>query len=124
LLQLDAKNEEPNGLDESMKFDRWGIEPALKRDSNTDVSLGVRIVGVLVEAFSPVSLMSLMVKADDLEGVVAGVGLELLFCDSAGLVKVEPPFGGNLEGTVPARARRVGLSIVLSEGDRKSGNPS
>lgn len=107
-----------------MKFDRWGIEPALKRDSNTDVSLGVRIVGVLVEAFSPVSLMSLKVKADDLKGVVAGVGLELLFCDSAGLVKVEPPFGGNLEGTVPARARRVGLSIVLSEGGRKSGNPS
>ncbi len=68
--------------------------------------------------------MSLKVKADDLKGVVAGVGLELLFCDSAGLVKVEPPFGGNLEGTVPARARRVGLSIVLSEGGRKSGNPS
>ena len=100
------------------------MEPALKRDSNTDVSLGVRIVGVLVEAFGPVSLISLETDADNLKGVVASVGLELLFCCCAGLIKVEPAFEGNLEGMVPARARRVGLSIVFSEGGRKSGNPS
>lgn len=70
------------------------------------------------------SLISPITEADDLKEVVANVGLELLFCGCAGLIKVEPPFGGNLEGTVPARARRVGLSIVLSEGGRKSGNPS
>lgn len=70
------------------------------------------------------SLISLKIEADDLKGVAASVGLELLFWDCAGLIEVEPPFGGNLEGTVPARARRVGLSMIFSEGGRKSGNPS
>lgn len=83
------------------------------------------MVGVLAELLSPVSLLSLEVNVEDLKGVVVGVGLELLFCESPGLVKADPAvIGGNREGTVPARARRVGLNRLLSEGGIKSGNPS
>ena len=125
LLQFDENNEEPKGLEESTRLDRWGIEPALNRDSKADVSLGVRTVGVLAELLNPGPLLSLELNVDDLKGVVAGVGLELLFCDSAGLVKADPGLlGGNLDGTVPALARRVGLKRVFSEGGMKSGNPS
>ena len=122
--QLVENNDEPNGLEESTRLDRWGIEPALKRDNKADVSLEVRTVGFLAVVFSCTSLLSLGVEADDLKGVVAGVALELLFSDSAGLVKAEPLLFGNLEGTVPARARRVGLNKLLSDGGIKSGNPS
>ena len=68
--------------------------------------------------------MSVGVNADDLKGLVAGVGLELLVCDGAGLVKPDAPPAGNLEGTVPARALRVGLKRLLSPGGIKSGKPS
>ena len=77
LPQCDENREEPKGLEESTKLDRWGIDPALKRDSKAEVSLGVRIVGVLIELFSPASLVSLGLKGDDLKGLVTGVGLEL-----------------------------------------------
>ncbi len=59
-----------------------------------------------------------------MKGDVAGLGLAFRFWDIVELVNEEPPLGGNLEGTVPARARRVGLNILLSEGGMKSGNPS
>ena len=81
-------------------------------------------MGFLAAEFSCISLLSLGVEADDLKGAVAGVALELLLSDSAGLVKAEPLLFGNLEGTVPARARGVGLNKLLSDGGIKSGNPS
>ena len=102
--QLVENNDEPNGLEESTRLDRWGIEPALKRDNKADVSLEVRTVGFLAVVFSCTSLLSLGVEADDLKGVVAGVALELLFSDSAGLVKAEPLLFGNLEGTSSSSA--------------------
>ena len=108
----------PKGLRGSTKLARCGIEPARKRESNVDVELGTK--GLL----SPVSLEN---KDDDLNGLAEGVGLEVLGGSDAGLmVPEEAPAsaGENLEGTVPARARRAGLWELLSDGGIKSGNPS
>ena len=102
---------------------RWGIEPALRRESRAEVSLGVRTVGLEL-LLEPVSLDSIGANTDALKGLVTGVGLELLVWDSAGLLKPEPPPAGNLEGTVPARALRVGLKRLFSAGGVKSGKPS
>lgn len=102
---------------------RWGIEPALRRDSNAEVSRGVKTVGLEL-LFAPDSLFSVGAKTDDLKGLVAGVGLGLFVWESAGLVKPEAPPAGNLEGTVPARALRVGLKRLFSAGGIKSGKPS
>lgn len=76
LAQVGENTEEPKGLDVSIKEDRWGIEPALKRCNSADVSLGVRIVGLEVP-LDPGSLTSVEVNDDDLKGLVAGVGREL-----------------------------------------------
>ena len=125
LPQPVENTELPNGLEDSIFDARWGIEPALRRESNAEVSRGVRTVGLLALLFVSISFFSADAKADDLKGLVAGVGLELLVWESAGLDKPEaPPPAGNLEGTVPARARRVGLSKLFSAGGAKSGNPS
>lgn len=100
------------------------MDPALRRDSRAEVSFVVSTVGAFAGLFSPVSFVSVEVKEEDLKGDVAGLGLAFRFCEIVELVNKEPPLGGNLEGTVPARARRVGLSRLLSEGGMKSGNPS
>ena len=113
----------PNGLDGSMYDVRWGMDPALRRESSAEVSLGVRTVG-LVLLLEPVSLGSIGANTDALKGLVTGVGLELLVWDNAGLLNPEPPPAGNLEGTVPARALRVGLKRLFSAGGVKSGKPS
>lgn len=115
------KSEFPKAFEGSMNV-RWGIEPALRRDSKAEVSLGVKTVGLVV--LVPTSLFSVGAKTVDLKGLVAGVGLELLVWDSAGLVRPEAVPPGNLEGTVPARALRVGLKRLLSAGGAKSGKPS
>lgn len=117
------KSELPKVFEGSMNDVRWGIEPALRRDSRADVSLGVKTVGLLV-LLVPVSLFSEGAKIVDLKGLVAGVGLELLVWDSAGLLRPEVVPPGNLEGTVPARALRVGLKRLFSAGGAKSGKPS
>ena len=78
----------------------------------------------LEEIPDPESFVSVGVNADDLKGLVAGVGRGLLVWDSAGLVKPDTPPAGNLEGTVPARALRVGLKRLFSAGGIKSGKPS
>lgn len=116
------KSEFPNAFEGSTNDVRWGIEPALRRDSKADVSLGVNTVGLVV--LVPTSLFSVGAKTVDLKGLVAGVGLELLVWDNAGLVRPEAVPPGNLEGTVPARALRVGLKRLLSAGGAKSGKPS
>ena len=116
------KREAPKGLEDSME-DRWGIDPALRRCSNAEVSRGVKTVG-LEELAVPYSFASVGVRADDLNGLAVGVGLKLLFWDCAGLASPEAPPAGNLEGTVPARALRVGLRRLLSAGGIKSGKPS
>ena len=116
------KRELPKAFEGSMYDVRWGIEPALRRDNKADVSLGVSTVG-LVALLVPTSF-SVGAKTVDLKGLVAGVGLELLVWDSAGLVRPEAVPPGNLEGTVPARALRVGLKRLLSAGGAKSGKPS
>lgn len=94
------------------------MDPALRRCNSAEVSRGVKTIGLL---FDPDSFVSVGVNAEDLKGLVAGVGLELLVWEGAGLVK--PP-AGNLEGTVPARALRVGLKRLFSPGGIKSGKPS
>jgi len=102
--QVVEKSELPKAFEGSMYDVRWGIEPALRRDSKADVSLGVRTVG-LVALLVPTSF-SVGAKTVDLKGRPEAV----------------PP--GNLEGTVPARALRVGLKRLLSAGGAKSGKPS
>ena len=123
LPQAAEKRALPKGLEGSIYDVRWGIEPALRRESSAEVSLGVRTVG-LVLLLDPGSLDSIGANTDALKGLVTGVGLELLVWDSAGLLKPEPPPAGNLEGTVPARALRVGLKRLFSAGGVKSGKPS
>lgn len=63
-------------------------------------------------------------KEDDLNGLVDGVGLEVFGRNDGLLLKPGGAAGENLDGTVPARALRAGLWVVLSAGGIKSGNPS
>ena len=107
LFQFEEKRPEPNGLDPSWLF-CWGIEPALNLDSKADVEL----------------LESVPKKEEDLKGLVEGVGLELLDWADGVLPRPGGAAGENLEGTVPARGRRIEFWVVASEGGRKSGNPS
>ena len=124
LPQPVEKTEAPKRFEGSMYDVRCGMEPALRRESRAEVSRGVRTVGLFEVLFVPESFISVGVKTEDLKGLVAGVGLELLGWDSAGLDKPDAPPAGNLEGTVPARALRVGLSRLFSPGGMKSGKPS
>jgi hypothetical protein len=116
LFQLVVNMEDPKGLEPSIKLACWGIDPALRRDRSAEVELP------RAEFTVPASLP---IKDDDLNGLVDGVGLEVL-----GEKDWLPPrpggaAGENLEGTVPARARRAGLCVVLSDGGgMKSGKPS
>lgn len=100
LFQLVVNKEDPNGLELSIKLACWGIEPALRRDRSAEVEFPS------AEFTLPASFP---MKEDDLKGLVDGVGLEVL-----GKKDWVPPrpggvAGENLEGTVPARARRAGL---------------
>ena len=62
---------------------------------------------------------------DDLKGLVDGVGLEVLGRKDGLLPNPGGATGENLDGTVPARARRRGLCAVFSDGGVvKSGKPS
>ena len=58
-----------------------------------------------------------------LNGLVDGVGLEVLGSKDGGLLPTASP-GENLEGTVPARALREEFGVLPSAGGIKSGNPS
>ena len=61
---------------------------------------------------------------EDLNGLVDGVGLEVLGTYCWLPLRPGGAAGENLEGTVPALARRAGLWLVLSDGGMKSGKPS
>lgn len=61
---------------------------------------------------------------DDLKGLADGVGLELLGKGDWLPLRPGGAAGENLDGTVPARALRAGLCVVVSDDGIKSGNPS
>jgi len=48
-------------------------------------------------------------KEDDLNGLVEGVGLEVLDWEDCGMPRPGGAAGEKRDGTVPARARRAGL---------------
>ena len=61
---------------------------------------------------------------EDLKGLVDGVGLEVFGTKDWVPQRPGGAAGENLDGTVPARARRAGLCVVVSGGGMKSGKPS
>ena len=90
------------------------MEPALNRCRSADVELPSAELGVA----------SLPIRDDDLNGLVDGVGREVLGRNDWVLARPGGAAGENLEGTVPARARRAGLCVEFSAGGIKSGKPS
>ena len=64
------------------------------------------------------------IRDDDLNGLVDGVGREVLGKKDWAPPRPGGAAGENREGTVPARARRAGLCVVFSVGGIKSGKPS
>lgn len=92
LLKIDGPNGElvpgmcANGL-------LWGIEPARSRDRRAD------------ELDEPSDGSKF--GEGDLKGLWEGVGLEDFGASVGMLGRPPPPPGENLDGTVPARARRV-----------------
>jgi hypothetical protein len=79
---------------------RWGIEPARSLESSVDVVEGLLLALVVLGASRP--------GDGDLNGVCDGLGREALAAREGIPSKALPaPPGGNLDGTVPARARRV-----------------
>lgn len=90
------------------------MEPALRRCKSADVELPSAEFGVA----------SIPLRVDDLKGLVDGVGREVLGRNDWAPLKPGGAAGENLEGTVPARARRAGLCAVFSAGGIKSGKPS
>lgn len=103
--QLVEKREVPKGVDEPSKLVRCGIDPARRRDcSRAWVALAA---DVLVESMTGIP--------GGRNGLVDGVGREVLerrdCCTFTPLIVAT---GENRDGTVPARARRAELEVLLS----------
>lgn len=115
-LQLEAKTELPNGVDGDIKLDRCGKEPARNLDNKA----------ALLELLGGPCLDKSAGDEGGLKGLVDGVGREVLedSSDCWMLTPLTVPTGENLDGTVPALARRDGLLKFISEGGKRSGNPS
>jgi len=100
LLQIDEKTEDTKGEGVDRKLDRCGMDPARSRESRAELG-----------AFPALYLGLSLSGTDNVpgrKGLDVGVGLELL--DAGGSCDVDPGTilpGGNLDGTVPARDRRV-----------------
>ena len=110
----ELKSEFPKGIADPIG--RCGIEPARKRDSSVDV---------LEMAGSFPSLAISWAAGIGRNGLVDGVGRDVLFAKFRGRFTPARGFpGGNLDGTVPARARRVVGWVADSGGGTKSGKPS
>lgn len=106
----------PNGLllVELMRFECWGIEPALSLDNRA-------VLFALPATALPVSTPDIGGR----NGLVDGVGRDVL--GGNGCWRAPPlgvPTGEKREGTVPALALRFGLFILVSGGGIKSGKPS
>lgn len=114
--QFVEKTDGPNGFPAPTKPGRCGMDPARSRESKADVLL------FGVEDPLPVSMP---VNGCGWNGLVEGAGLEV--CESSDWETFTPltvPTGENLEGTVPALARRPGPLTVVSLGGTRSGKPS
>ena len=114
--QLVEKSEDPKGFADPKKFARCGIDPARRRDRRAE--LAELVVDDLLAG-------SMMGMPGGLNGLVDGVGLDDLAAkDCCTFKALTAPTGENLDGTVPALARRAGLFMPLSDGGTRSGNPS
>ena len=110
LLKMEGPNGElvpgtwANGL-------RWGMEPARSLDSNVDA------LGTSLGASRP--------GDGDLKGVCDGLGRDVFEASAGKACKTLPaPPGENLDGTVPARARRLCGKLSGVGSWVKSGKPS
>lgn len=113
--QPEAKTELPKGVEGDMKFERWGIDPARSLDNKA--ALPELVGGPLFDSS----------EGDEggLKGLVDGVGRDVLDRRACWtLTPLTVPTGENLDGTVPALARRDGLVKLISDGGTRSGNPS
>ena len=113
--QLVEKSEGPKGFDEPRKFDFCGIDPARRRESKAELA-------AVADGLFPESMAEI---GEGRKGLVDGVGLDVFAAnDGCILTPLMFPTGENRDGTVPARARRAGLFIPLSDGGTRSGKPS
>ena len=110
------KSEEPKGLAGLATLALCGIEPARRRDRSVEVDGEAAVLASSVDSDA---------VERGLNGLVEGVGREVFGtsgCNALGAVKPFP--GENLDGTVPARGRRVVDEGAFSGGGTKSGKPS
>lgn len=119
--QLVENREGPKGLAAPSRLALWGMEPARIRAGIDELPLSPATGGL-----APVSIPETP-DPGGRKGLVEGLGRDVL--DRRGWWALNPlwfpPGGGNLDGTVPARARRAGLLMIeLSEAGTRSGNPS
>ena len=111
---MEANNEVPKGFEVPAKFARCGIDPARSLDSRA----------ALLELFRA-PLLDISDDSDvGLNGLVEGVGREVLESSVCWTLTPLVPTGENLEGTVPALVRREGFVTFISDGGTRSGNPS
>ena len=97
-LQFEPNTEDPKGVEGEMYGERCGIDPARNLDNNA----------ALPELFGGPLFDGSAGDPGGLKGLVEGVGLEVLDKRDAccTLIPLTVPTGENLDGTVPARARR------------------
>lgn len=114
-LQFEVNSEFPNGLEDPIRLDRCGIDPARSLESKA----------ALLELFGG-PLFDISADSEvGLKGLVDGVGRDVLDkSDCCTMTPLIVPTGENLDGTVPARVRREGLATLISEGGTRSGKPS
>lgn len=94
----EPKRDVPNGLEEPITLALWGIEPALSRDSKAEVLL----------TFGGFASLPLSCEESGRKGLLEGVGRDDFGARPCDKFTPASPFpGGNLEGTVPARALLV-----------------
>ena len=114
-LQFEVNNEFPNGPEDPTRLDRCGIDPARSLESKA----------ALLELFGGPLFDVSTDSVVGLKGLVDGDGRDVLDrSDCCTLTPLIVPTGKNLDGTVPARARREGLVMFISEGGTRSGKPS
>lgn len=118
VAQLVENNDGPNGLEDPRKPVRCGIEPARRRESEPEL--------LPPAAVAVVALGSMPDTPEGRKGLVDGV--VLVVWDMKGccwrFTSLSVPTGENLDGTVPARARRAGLFMPALVVGTRSGKPS
>lgn len=121
VLHDEENRPDPKGLVFETKLERWGIEPALSRESRADFAFA--------ELALPKEVPSVGVAVPGLNGLVEGVGREV-FGRSEGWDPIpgSEPAGENLDGKVPALALLVADAWLLEAsalvGALKSGKVS